>query len=215
MPSFSRPLEETLHRAVHYANERRHEYATLEHLLLALIDDPDASGVMAACNVDLNALRQALTLYVDTALQAVTRPELLTALERPYNRSAGSRDINLGSRPHFLNAIIDPGYLETLCRQVREHSREILLALPQVAEDLTQAQKRTQEHIARRRRRIERRLAFLAQESAGCRDKSLEQQLEYDQWILNAIQQPSIRVDAIGLFVLAVDDPEVILGIRE
>ena len=156
-----------------------------------------------------------LTLYVDTALQAVTRPELLTALERPYNHSAGGRDINLGSRPHFLNAIIDPGYLETLCRQVREHSREILLALPQVAEDLTQAQKRTQEHIARRRRRIERRLAFLAQESAGCRDESLEQQLEYDQWILKAIQQPSIRVDAIGLFVLAVDDPEVILGIKE
>ncbi|WP_312406884.1 Clp protease N-terminal domain-containing protein, partial [Brevundimonas sp.] len=40
MPSFSRPLEETLHRAVGYANARRHEYATLEHLLLALIDDP-------------------------------------------------------------------------------------------------------------------------------------------------------------------------------
>ena len=35
MPSFSRPLEETLHRAVGFANERRHEYATLEHLLLA------------------------------------------------------------------------------------------------------------------------------------------------------------------------------------
>ena len=43
MPSFSRPLEETLHRAVGYANARRHEYATLEHLLLALIDDPDAT----------------------------------------------------------------------------------------------------------------------------------------------------------------------------
>ena len=60
MPSFSRPLEETLHRAVHYANERRHEYATLEHLLLALIDDPDASAVMTACNVDLGALKAAL-----------------------------------------------------------------------------------------------------------------------------------------------------------
>ena len=40
MPSFSRPLEETLHRAVAYANERRHEYATLEHLLMALIGRP-------------------------------------------------------------------------------------------------------------------------------------------------------------------------------
>ena len=71
MPSFSRPLEETLHRAVHYANERRHEYATLEHLLLALIDDPDAANVMTACNVDLTNLKAALTLYVDTDLAAL------------------------------------------------------------------------------------------------------------------------------------------------
>jgi ATP-dependent Clp protease ATP-binding subunit ClpA len=71
LPSFSRPLEETLHRAVAYANARRHEYATLEHLLLALIDDPDAAGVMQACNVDLAALRGALTLYVDTDLSAL------------------------------------------------------------------------------------------------------------------------------------------------
>ncbi|HEV2080880.1 MAG TPA: ATP-dependent Clp protease ATP-binding subunit ClpA [Brevundimonas sp.] len=71
MPSFSRPLEETLHRAVHYANARRHEYATLEHLLLALIDDPDAANVMGACNVDLEALKAALTLYVDNDLAAL------------------------------------------------------------------------------------------------------------------------------------------------
>ncbi len=71
MPSFSRPLEETLHRAVHYANERRHEYATLEHLLLALVDDPDAGNVMTACNVDLVSLKAALTLYVDTDLAAL------------------------------------------------------------------------------------------------------------------------------------------------
>ncbi|WP_309629296.1 ATP-dependent Clp protease ATP-binding subunit ClpA [Brevundimonas sp.] len=71
MPSFSRPLEETLHRAVSYANERRHEYATLEHLLLALVDDADASAVMKACNVDLTALKTALTLYVDTDLAAL------------------------------------------------------------------------------------------------------------------------------------------------
>jgi ATP-dependent Clp protease ATP-binding subunit ClpA len=71
MPSFSRPLEETLHRAVHFANERRHEYATLEHLLLSLIDDPDAANVMRACNVELVALKTALTLYVDNDLAAL------------------------------------------------------------------------------------------------------------------------------------------------
>jgi ATP-dependent Clp protease ATP-binding subunit ClpA len=71
LPSFSRPLEETLHRAVHYANERKHEYATLEHLLLALIDDQDAGNVMRACNVDMPALKAALTLYVDNDLAAL------------------------------------------------------------------------------------------------------------------------------------------------
>ena len=55
MPSFSRNLEETLHRAVAYANQRRHEYATLEHLLLSLIDDQEAAGVMRACDVELPA----------------------------------------------------------------------------------------------------------------------------------------------------------------
>jgi len=52
LPSFSRNLEETLHRAVAYANQRKHEYTTLEHLLLALIDDSDAAGVMRACEVE-------------------------------------------------------------------------------------------------------------------------------------------------------------------
>jgi ATP-dependent Clp protease ATP-binding subunit ClpA len=54
MPTFSRSLEQSLHRALALANERHHEYATLEHLLLALIDDQDAAAVMRACNVDLD-----------------------------------------------------------------------------------------------------------------------------------------------------------------
>lgn len=71
MPSFSRPLEESLHRAVAYANERKHEYATLEHLLLALIDDEEAAAVMRACEVDLGALRATLTGYVDNELRSL------------------------------------------------------------------------------------------------------------------------------------------------
>lgn len=68
MPSFSRSLEQALHRALALAGERRHEYATLEHLLLALIDDQDAAAVMRACNVDLDLLRRNLVEYVDTEL---------------------------------------------------------------------------------------------------------------------------------------------------
>ena len=71
MPSFSRNLEETLHRAVAYANQRRHEYATLEHLLLSLADDAEAAQVMRACNVDLNALKKNLVTYLDTELNSL------------------------------------------------------------------------------------------------------------------------------------------------
>ena len=70
MPSFSKPLEDTLHRAVAFANERKHEYATLEHLLLSLIDDDDAAGVMKACEVDMSALKTTLTNYVDNELRS-------------------------------------------------------------------------------------------------------------------------------------------------
>ena len=71
MPSFSRHLEESLHRAVAYANQRKHEYATLEHLLLALIDDEDAAGVMRACDVDLGSLKKNLINYLDTELRSL------------------------------------------------------------------------------------------------------------------------------------------------
>jgi ATP-dependent Clp protease ATP-binding subunit ClpA len=71
LPSFSRPLEESLHRAVAYANQRKHEYATLEHLLLSLTDDDDAAGVMRACDVDLNALKKSLVNYLDVELASL------------------------------------------------------------------------------------------------------------------------------------------------
>ena len=57
MPSFSKSLETALHRALEAANERNHEFATLEHLLLALMDDRDAASVMRACAVDADALK--------------------------------------------------------------------------------------------------------------------------------------------------------------
>jgi ATP-dependent Clp protease ATP-binding subunit ClpA len=64
-------LEQTLHRALAYANERRHDYATLEHLLLALADDQDAIAVMRACNLDLEKLKRELTDYIDNQLSNI------------------------------------------------------------------------------------------------------------------------------------------------
>src|SRR5580698_10497157 len=68
MPTFSRSLEQSLHRALALANERHHEYAMLEHLLLALIEDQDAAAVMRACNVDLEKLRRSLVAYLESEL---------------------------------------------------------------------------------------------------------------------------------------------------
>jgi ATP-dependent Clp protease ATP-binding subunit ClpA len=72
LPSFSRSLEQALHRALALAGERRHEYATLEHLLLALVDDQDAAAVMRACNVEIDTLKRSLVDYVDTELSNLT-----------------------------------------------------------------------------------------------------------------------------------------------
>jgi ATP-dependent Clp protease ATP-binding subunit ClpA len=71
MPSFSSSLEEAIHRALGLANERRHELATLEHLLLALVDEAEAARVMRACGVDLEELRRALTKFIDEELEAL------------------------------------------------------------------------------------------------------------------------------------------------
>jgi ATP-dependent Clp protease ATP-binding subunit ClpA len=84
MPAFSQGLEKALHQALTFANERHHEYATLEHLLLALIDDGDASAVMRACNVDLDELKQTVLDYIDTELD-----NLVTGYDEDSKPTAG------------------------------------------------------------------------------------------------------------------------------
>ena len=71
MPSFSSTLEAAIHNALGQANQRKHELATLEHLLLALIDEPDAARVMKACGVDLDKLRKTIVAFLDEELDAL------------------------------------------------------------------------------------------------------------------------------------------------
>ncbi|MBE7185554.1 MAG: ATP-dependent Clp protease ATP-binding subunit ClpA [Methylobacterium mesophilicum] len=84
MPAFSPGLEKALHQALTLANERHHEYATLEHLLLALIDDTDAAAVMRACNVDLSELKRTVLTYIDTELD-----NLVTGYDEDSKPTAG------------------------------------------------------------------------------------------------------------------------------
>ncbi len=71
MPSFSSTLETAIHNALGHANERKHELATLEHLLLALTDEPDAMRVMKACGVDVEKLRKTIVAFLDEELDAL------------------------------------------------------------------------------------------------------------------------------------------------
>ncbi|WP_430464622.1 ATP-dependent Clp protease ATP-binding subunit ClpA [Tabrizicola sp.] len=71
MPSFSTTLEQAIHSALALANARRHELATLEHLLLALIEEPDAARVMKACAVDLSELKKTLVDFIDDDLSTL------------------------------------------------------------------------------------------------------------------------------------------------
>ena len=92
MPAFSQSLETALHRALEYANERHHEYATLEHLLLSLLDDRDASAVMKACSVDLDELKARVTEYLDNELSALfvkgsTEAQPTTGFQRVIHRA--------------------------------------------------------------------------------------------------------------------------------
>ena len=92
MPSFARELEQTLHNALAEASGRRHEYATLEHLLLALIEDVHAGRVMEACGVNTGELRDAVRHYLDNELEtlkveAETDPSPTSGFQRVVQRA--------------------------------------------------------------------------------------------------------------------------------
>jgi len=99
VPSFSSDLEDSLHRALGYANERGHEFATLEHLLLALVDDQDGAAVMKACDVDLDELRATLTEYVDNELS-----ELVVDDDEDAKPTAGFQRVIQRAVIHVQNA---------------------------------------------------------------------------------------------------------------
>ena len=89
----SRNLEQTLHRALGLASERRHEYATLEHLLLSLAEDSDAAGVLKACAVDVEKLRRELTEFLDKDLAGLVTdragdPKPTAGFQRVVQRAA-------------------------------------------------------------------------------------------------------------------------------
>ncbi|MDH5694923.1 MAG: ATP-dependent Clp protease ATP-binding subunit ClpA, partial [Gammaproteobacteria bacterium] len=80
----SKELEFTLNVAFKDAREKRHEFVTVEHLLLALVDNPAAASVLRACGADLPQLKADLTSFVDE-----TTPHLVTEGERETQPTLG------------------------------------------------------------------------------------------------------------------------------
>jgi Glyoxalase superfamily protein/Clp amino terminal domain, pathogenicity island component len=106
------PTTATLHRALDYAYRRKHRYAMLEHLLLALIDDVHASAVMKACQVDLGVLREKLTNYIDNDKTLVvadgSEPQRTAGFQRVEQRAAlyaEGRGLRLRTGAELLLAI--------------------------------------------------------------------------------------------------------------
>ena len=93
MSMLSRVLEKSLHRALSFATERGHEYATLEHLVLALTDDQDAVAVLRACGIDMEKLQGNLIEYLDNELDMLVTdstedPKPTSGFQRVLQRAA-------------------------------------------------------------------------------------------------------------------------------
>ena len=89
----SRNLERSLHQALSSARERQHEFATLEHLLFALIEDQDAVAVLRACGVDVAKLKEDLVDYLDNELGNLVvnrdeEPKPTASFQRVIQRAA-------------------------------------------------------------------------------------------------------------------------------
>ncbi|MDV7338568.1 ATP-dependent Clp protease ATP-binding subunit ClpA [Terasakiella sp. A23] len=89
----SRNLEQTLHRALALATERRHEMSTLEHLLLSLIEDPDAIAVLRACDISIDQLRDDLNAFLEEELNDLrsdtpVEPSPTSGFQRVIQRAA-------------------------------------------------------------------------------------------------------------------------------
>ncbi len=88
MAGFAHSLEESLQRSIDYAAKKNHEHVTVEHLLLALIEDSDASNLLKACNVNLSILKKDLIKFLDEQKYLV-----LTNNEQLPEPTAGYRTV--------------------------------------------------------------------------------------------------------------------------
>ena len=89
----SKELNIALHRAMQDAQKRRHEYLTVEHILLALLHDPESAQMLKACGAKLAVLETQLNEYLDAEMEVLPdgddrEPEQTSAFGRIFSRAA-------------------------------------------------------------------------------------------------------------------------------
>lgn len=182
---------------------------------LCFVIEPDLpiSDMFAPSRAELAALRLAqryfpprtLTIHVDIDGVTVEDPTLLSILKRPY-RSGDEHtqrviDMNLSSRPHLLESVVDPVAFGELCRSTRDRSRTVLLADKSLSEAVSAAERLALGELARRRNRLRRRYSA-ADIAAQAEIRALES-------ILPAIAKPSVKLDAMGCFIVSREPPSL------
>jgi ATP-dependent helicase HepA len=148
----------------------------------------------------------AVTLHIDSNLDEVSDSEILSILERPYQDSVminrgRSVDFNLGSRIEALHNVIEPGLFRTLCRQVRDFSDRQLRESPVFKERLSKAIGVANIEIKHRNERLIQRQKAQQGEYSSARDVNHE--ISLNEMLLQSIEKPLVRLDAIGFFVIA------------
>ena len=171
----------------------------------------EVSSLFAPTRAELAATRRAQrylaphvhTLYLDVNGEPVNDATLRTILERPYRTSEESAfpfDINLGSQPDIFAQIIDSSAFEQICRSLRDGARDRLAAAPKFTGKIYDGVRLAEAELQRIRNRLTRR------QSAG--DALARAEIELIETILPSIQKPTIRLDAMGCFVVSQHAPE-------
>lgn len=179
-----------------------------ERLALKLcwqIAPKDLAGTGLLADRDLAGLRRqaqealppwTLVQYLDLSLRDIQEDDLLAILEQPYSKVAldtGGRDYNLGSRPGWLRRVIEPAAFSMLCAAVREDGRARVQNSTDYAERLHAAEAVILKAAERRRRRhaVQANAGFAGTETITTDD------------LLDAVRNPDVRLESIGVFVLA------------
>ena len=144
--------------------------------------------------------------YLDTEFDVISDDAVQAILAEPYRSDAQpgqGRDYNLGSRLSWLHDLIDAPAFEGLCNRAREIGERRLESSPEFVESTRAALDAAQREMDRRRTRFDARRAV-----DPTADPTGERDLAFDEAVREAVRMPEVRLDCIGVFVVAGYVPE-------